>query len=651
MDLQAAKEEYALALRMGQKETKELAAAEKECHPAVLDELLADGVPSVRDLGLLEIPAERIVGTKSAGRITAFSPSFRPLLASSSEFATKWVALCAAHLDEGIRDPIVCYEYLGNFYVQEGNKRVSVLRHFDAPRIPALVTRVMPPVSEEPRIKAYYEFLEFYNASRLYCVQFRRPGDYARLLACLGKDPDERWEESERRTFSAYFLYFREAYHSLKVSPVDILPEEALLLWLKVHPYKDLGRLSAAELKKTLEALWPDVVTSSTESAVTVRTEPVEEAKSGILNRFISSAPGHIHVAFVHQMSKSESSWVLGHEDGRKHIEEVFGDKITVRSYYNANTPAQREQMLEQAVADGANVVFSTAPTLSQATLKIAVKYPKVHFLTCSVDQPYSSMRTYYGRIFEAKFITGAIAGAVAQDDRIGYIGSSPILGVAASINAFALGAQMTNPRAQIDLRWSCCEGTPQADFYAEGIRVVSNRDVPTQNQVYMNFCNYGTYLLGNRSDLIPLASPLWLWGKFYEHVVSSLLAGTWKDDKRSQPKAVNYWLGMDSGVIDVEFSNRLPAGVLSLANILRDGLRNKTIQPFRRRILAQDGTIKNDGSRDFTTEELLHMDWLCENVVGGIPRFDELLPMAQPLVRELGIYRDKIPAVKERVE
>ena len=651
MDLQAAKEEYALALRMGQKEIKELAAAEKECHPAVLDELLADGVLSVRDLGLLEIPAERIVGTKSAGRITAFSPSFRPLLASSSEFATKWVALCAAHLDEGIRDPIVCYEYLGNFYVQEGNKRVSVLRHFDAPRIPALVTRVMPPVSEEPRIKAYYEFLEFYSASRLYCVQFRRPGDYARLLACLGKDPDERWEESERRTFSAYFLYFREAYHSLKVSPVDILPEEALLLWLKVHPYKDLGRLSAAELKKTLEALWPDVVTSSTESAVTVRTEPVEEAKSGILNRFISSAPGHIHVAFVHQMSKSESSWVLGHEEGRKHIEEVFADRITVRSYYNANTPAQQEQLLEQAVADGANVVFSTAPTLSQATLKIAVKYPKVHFLTCSVDQPYSSMRTYYGRIFEAKFITGAIAGAVAQDDRIGYIGSSPILGVAASINAFALGAQMTNPRAQIDLRWSCCEGTPQADFYAEGIRVVSNRDVPTQNQVYMNFCNYGTYLLGNRSDLIPLASPLWLWGKFYEHVVSSLLAGTWKDDKRSQPKAVNYWLGMDSGVIDVEFSNRLPAGVLSLANILRDGLRNKTIQPFRRRILAQDGTIKNDGSRDFTTEELLHMDWLCENVVGEIPRFDELLPMAQPLVRELGIYRDKIPAVKERIE
>lgn len=84
------------------------------------------------------------------------------------------------------------------------------------------------------------------------------------------------------------------------------------------------------------------------------------------------------------------------------------------------------------------------------------MKYPKVRFLNCSVDQAYSSIRTYYGRIYEAKFITGAIAGAMAQNNRIGYIASYPIFGVPASINAFALGAQMTNPRAQIELRWSC---------------------------------------------------------------------------------------------------------------------------------------------------------------------------------------------------
>ena len=68
----------------------------------------------------------------------------------------------------------------------------------------------------------------------------------------------------------------------------------------------------------------------------------------------------------------------------------------------------------------------------------------------------------------------------------------------------------------------------------------------------------------------------------------------------------------------------------------------------FRRRLVAQDGTVINDGSRSLTPEELLHMDWLCENVEGSIPAFDTLLPYAQPTVRELGIYRDSIPMEKE---
>ena len=57
---------------------------------------------------------------------------------------------------------------------------------------------------------------------------------------------------------------------------------------------------------------------------------------------------------------------------------------------------------------------------------------------------------------------------------------------------------------------------------------------------------------------------------------------------------------------------------------------------------------MKNDGSRAFTPDELLHMDWLCQNVEGVIPSFDEIEPFAQPMVRELGIYRDQLPAQKE---
>ena len=647
MDYQLAADEYAQALRKGQKEYRELVMAEHTPHPLVLDELLPDlQTESVQLVGLVEIPAERIVGVKSAGRVTAFTSSFHPLLDVKSEFALKWISLCQAHLGPtGITDPIECYEYLGNFYVQEGNKRVSVLRHFDAPRIPGNVKRILPPKSDEPRIKAYYEFLEFYKESRSYVLQFRRPGDYARFLSFFGKKTGEAWTEDDRRSLSAGFHYFLEAFHDLNTKMEDIVPEEALLLWLELYSFQDLSRLTASELKKTLSALWEDVVSTCKGDSVQMETKAEDVTKPSILSRI--TAADHLNVAFVHQLDPEKSTWVLSHEEGREHIEQVFGSKITVRSYFNANSKEERKAAIAQAVADGANVVFTTSPPLSRATLKAAVEHPKVRFLNCSVNLPYTSLRSYYGRMYEAKFITGAIAGAMSGDDRIGYITSYPIFGVPASINAFALGAKMTNPRAQIELKWSCLPGSPQAELFADGIRVVSNRSTPTQSRGFLDFCSYGTYLMDDLGELIPLGSPVWVWGKFYEFVLRSIFAGGWQQEK-GNTAALNYWLGMDSGVIGLNLSEKLPEGVRQLAKILEKGMCDGTIDPFFRKIIAQDGTVKNDGTRSFTPSEILHMDWLCDNVVGTIPAYEELLPISQPLVRELGIYRDQINPDKE---
>lgn len=645
MSIQTCREEYLKALKLGQKEADELALAGKNQNPEVLDELLPDiDAMSVIDVGTMDIPTERILGTKSAGRIAAFTPSFLPLLDVKTEFALKWITLCEAHLgSEGIRDPISCFEYLGNFYVQEGNKRVSVLRYFGAPRIPASIKRVLPAPSQEPRIQAYYEFLDFFKVSGIYTVQFRRPKDYGKLLSLLGKEPDVKWTEEERRTFNARYQYFREALTSVNTKQLDILPEEALLLWLKIYSFEDISELSTPELKRKVAGLWTDIV-SATESAVKL-TSKVEDTKPGILS--FLTLPDHVNVAFIHSLTPATSGWGLGHEKGKEYLESVLGDKVIARSYYQGNTPEEGEKLIEQAVADGAQVVFATVPQMTHITLKAAVKYPKVLFFCCSLDQPYSSIRTYYSRVFEAKFITGAIAGAMAQNNRIGYIASYPIFGVPASINAFALGALLTNPRAQIELRWSCVEGTPQADFFADGIRVISNRDLPVQSKVYLDFCNYGTYLMDDKGDLVPLASPVWVWGKFYESVIRSILNGTLKREKEGVGR--NYWMGMDSGVVDIDFSDKLPLGVRALAEFLCRGIREHTIDPFARRIVAQDGSVKNESSETtFTTEELLHMDWLCSNVSGSIPTFDEVLPMSRNMVRELGVYREEIPAQKE---
>ena len=335
----------------------------------------------------------------------------------------------------------------------------------------------------------------------------------------------------------------------------------------------------------------------------------------------MSITSDHLNVAFVHQLDTAKSTWTLAHEEGRKHIEHVFGDKITVRSYFGADDGSQAWEILCQAVREGAQVIFTTAPQLKRVTLRAAAEHPKVRFLNCSVDQAYASVRAYYARIYEAKFITGAIAGAMAQNNRIGYIASSPIFGVPASINAFALGAQMTNPRAQVELRWSCLGGTPQADLFGDGIRIISNRSTPVQSRRLLDFCSYGTYLMDDRGELIPLASPIWVWGRFYEFTLRSIFSGSWKSEK-SDTTALNYWLGMDSGVIGLSLSDRLPEGVRYLGRHLRRAMTDGSLDPFFRKIVAQDGTVKNDGSRTFTPTQILHMDWLCDNVLGSIPSF-----------------------------
>ncbi|WP_434006996.1 hypothetical protein, partial [Faecalibaculum rodentium] len=110
--------------------------------PALEDEKLK--ILKTQELPVTAIPLDRVTGTRTRGRTNSFAADFMPLLEPASEFAGKWTRLYEAQLEEGIREPILCVEYLGHFYVQEGNKRVSVLKYLKAPEIMAKVTRLIP---------------------------------------------------------------------------------------------------------------------------------------------------------------------------------------------------------------------------------------------------------------------------------------------------------------------------------------------------------------------------------------------------------------------------------------------------------------------------------------------------------------------------
>ena len=642
MGIQAS-EQYAKALKAGQKYYKSALAAGQDPYPAVLDRVeSAYEIAGRAELGLISIPTELIVGTRSAGRTAALAGNFMPLLDPDTEFGTKWIRLCDAHVEEGIRDPIQCYEFLGKFYVEEGNKRVSVLRSFDAPTVAANVIRVLPVRSGAAEVVVYYEFLQFYKRSGLYGVVFEKPGDYARLQAALGMEPDHDWTEAERRSFRSGYARFREAYAKMKVQPAS--PAEALLVWLQVFRFADIKEMPMSDLVDRIAALWTDMKTKGEDGEpIEVKQEIPAKDKSLVAKLLVAVQTDHLKVAFIYGFDPKTSAWTRAHDLGREHLEQALGDKILVGTYL----AKERDYFsaMEGAVEDGARVIFATTPPMIDACRKLATLHKNVHVFNCSLSQPYTGVRMYHSRIYECKFITGAIAGAMAERDRVGFVSGYPIFGELASVNAFALGVRMTNPRARVKLLWSCTRRDSIDEFIREGISVISNRDATSPDHAHWAL-EWGTYALRADGSMLPLAVPCWNWGALYEKLVRSILKGDLEEGPAARP--INYWFGMDSGVVDVQFSDSLPDGVRSLADLLKNSLISGALDPFRTRIVDQSGTVRCTGETGLTPEELLRMDWLCENVDGGIPSFDEILPGSREMVRLLGLYREQLTPVTE---
>ncbi|MCR5826578.1 MAG: BMP family ABC transporter substrate-binding protein [Oscillospiraceae bacterium] len=645
MSRQEAVQQYQEALKKGRKAYREGVLHGQYPYPQVLDTMLnyASSAGQV-ELGLLEIPARRVVGTKTQGRRDAFASNFMPLMPPDSEFASKWIALCEAHLsDEGIREPVRCFEYLGRFYIQEGNKRVSVLKSYGALSIPAYVTRIVPAWSEEPAIRAYYEFMHAYQLTGLYQVMFSRPGRFAKLQAALERGSEQVWTEEERRGFITVYLDFERAFNKLGGDKLGITVADALLVLLKVKSFAEIKAMSAAELNKALGAVWADVRLSTQDEPVSVSTETQEtDAEPNLLRRIVDSVSiSKLRLAFVSDYLPEESDWAQAHELGRQYVEATLGDRVTCLTYYGAKNASQ---VMEEAVRDGAQVIFGMTPSLIGACRAVATKHPDVRVFSCSISMPYADVRTYYCRVYEGKFVTGAIAGALSQSDVIGYVASNPILGVPAAVNAFALGAQLTNPRARVRLAWSCVDARAAEALAASGVDYISKRDVPTPDRMVEP---WGLCRVEN-GVLHPVASPYWHWGKVYEKLVRGVLDGSLDAMSAGNDRAVNYWWGMQSGSVGVLIDNAMDAGTRQLTNLLCRGLTDGSILPFERAVRDQSGTVRSDGTHFFSPEEILKMDWFAENVEGSLPAYDELLPMSRSLVRLQGVYRDSIPPEKE---
>lgn len=618
----------------------------KGMHPylQVLDDILSyTDIVSEINLGLVDVPLNQIAGTKTAGRTNAFASNFMPLLPARSEFASKWCRLYDSHLEEGIREPVKVYEFMNRFYVVEGNKRVSVLKYCDAVTVPAFVTRIIPRPDDSDESKIYYEFLDFYEKTGINYLNFSQPGNYAKIIKQVGMEPGHVWTVQEKEQFRSDYVRFTKVFEKRGGEKLSLTFGDALLLYMDIYGYKDLQSRGEGEIQQEITKIWNDFVfyPQKPEVKLIMDAGHVDEKKP-LVKRILPQNSEPLKIAFIHAKTVETSSWTYGHDLGRSHLEQALGDQIIIQSYFEADTQEQETDCFERAIADGNTVIFSTSPNLLGTSIQYAVKNPKLKILNCSLNTSCKHLRTYYGRLYEAKFLIGAVAGVMSQSDKIGYIADYPIYGTIANINAFALGAQMVNPNARIYLEWSKLKSGSSRHILDDiSISFISGRDFikPEEDSTRFGLFN------SNGNELVNLAMPVWHWGAFYEQTVRSILNGTWKQEpSKGKNESLNDWWGMSSGMIDVICSNRLPSGTARLIDILKKNICSGDFNPFSGMTYSQDGLVYNVASDGITSEEIITMDWLADNIVGFIPTMDDLVEDARQIVQVQGVAKAKAP-------
>lgn len=632
--------DYEKAQKAGLKAFKTAVSKGEGEYLPVLDEILNDvDIVGEVNLGLVQIPLDRVVGTSNVGRTYAFANNFMPILDYKTEFGAKWSSLYESHIEEGIREPIKVYEFMNKFYVVEGNKRVSVLKYCEAVTVPAQVTRKIPKLTDDLQIKIYYEFMEFYKLNEINYLWFSQEGGFRKMLELTCEDPEAKWTEDQIKDFGSAHHNFVTALNRTEGKKLPLTSGDAFLIFIDIYGYEEIKNLTANEMKEKLDPLMEEFLMESKGGEVQLKTEPVSTGKRRLVNYIWNPGPKKIMVAFVFDKDPGESEWLYAHELGRLYLEEHCGDKIKTLKVHNINSEEEAVVAMNDLIDMGVKVIFTTSAQQVSASLKVAAENKDVIILNCSLNTSHKLIRTYYARLYEVKFLAGMLAGALSRSGNIGYIADYPIVGTPANINAFALGAQMVNPEARVFLEWTKVKGVSRekaiAGFKEKGVEYVSDQVMIKPNEASKQF---GLYSI-KEDEPVNVAMPMYLWGPFYAKLIDSVMSGAFKqEDVESEDKAINYWWGLSAGVVDLIYSRKIPEGTKKLLHVIKQQIINNEFSPFQDEIRVQGGTVKNENGHKMSPEEIMRMNWLVENVEGEIPEFDDLREEAKSIVSLKGV-------------
>ena len=336
-----------------------------------------------------------------------------------------------------------------------------------------------------------------------------------------------------------------------------------------------------------------------------------------------ASAADKLKVGFIYLGPIGDLGWTYQHDLARQAVVKEFGDKIETTFLENVSEGPDSERSIEQLARAGNKLIFTTSFGYMEPTLKVAKKYPNVHFEHATGYKRDKNMSTYSGRFYEGRYIQGIIAAKMSKAGVLGYIGSFPIPEVVSGINATMLGAQTINPNIKVKIIWANSWFDPGKEADAAKALLDQGADIimqHTDSPAAMQIASErGKLAFGQDSEMIKfgpkaqLTSIMDNWAPYYIARVKAELDGTWKSEDE--------WGGLKSKMVVMAPYTNMPDDVKKLAAETEAAITEGKLFPFKCPVVGQDGKeVECKGGDHLADGQVLGMNFYVKGIDDKIP-------------------------------
>ncbi|ADU62444.1 MAG: BMP family ABC transporter substrate-binding protein [Pseudodesulfovibrio sp.] len=327
-----------------------------------------------------------------------------------------------------------------------------------------------------------------------------------------------------------------------------------------------------------------------------------------------------VKAGFVYVSPVGDAGYSYAHDLGRKAVEEL--DFATTSFVESVPEGADSERVIRNMARKEFDIIFTTSFGYMDPTIKVAKEFPNLRFMHCSGFKKAENVNNYFGRIYQARYLTGLVAGAMTKSNKLGYVAAFPIPEVIRGINAFTIGVRQVNPEAEVRVVWTktwydpALEKDAAKSLLDAGCDVIAqHQDSPAPQEAAQEA---GAYSVGYNSDMSSFApkahltSAIWNWAPMYVKTVEQVRDGSWQGDQ-------SMWWSMQDGVVDIApmgpmVPEDVKASVMAKRDEMVDGTDTVFAGPIKNQngeVVVAEGTVMADG-------DLLGMTWFVEGVVGS---------------------------------